>query len=127
KRRLERGRQILGDSLRRPGLAPAAALAALTGAAAEAAMPAPLCAAAARGATLITQAARAAIPERITALVQGVLNAMLLTKLKRWAAVFLLAGLALAGAGLATRQVLSAGPEGARGAPTPRADGNPAA
>jgi RNA polymerase sigma factor (sigma-70 family) len=125
KRRLERGRQLLGQSLTRRGLAPAAGLASLTGAAAEAALPGPLCAAAARGATLLTRAARAAVPDRITDLVQGVLNAMLLTKLKQCAVLVLLAGLTLAVGGLLTRQVLFAGPQGNREAPAAGVAGKP--
>ncbi len=122
KTRLAHARRLLAARLARRGLALAAGL-----------PPAPAPPAALVGMTVRAAALTAAgkvavlgaVSAPVAALMEGGLRAMMVTKLKAWAAV-LTVGLAVAGAGTASLQVLAAEPGGVRGdeplarpAPTP--------
>jgi RNA polymerase sigma factor (sigma-70 family) len=121
--RLARARARLAGQLARRGLllsGPALA-AALSAEAARACVPASLAASAASLACLFAggQAAAGVIPAQVAALAEGVLRAMVSTKLK--AATALLLGLALLAAGAGRLTGFGAGPVPAPGAPADHA------
>jgi RNA polymerase sigma-70 factor (ECF subfamily) len=117
--RLARARRLLAGRLARHGLAPAAGAfaAALAAGPAPAGVPAPLLSSTIRAATRLAagRAAAGVVSARVAALTEGVLRAMLLTKLKTLTTVLLL-GLVLGLGGLGTallgRPTLAAGRDG---------------
>jgi RNA polymerase sigma factor (sigma-70 family) len=117
--RLARARALLARRLVRRGLPSSAGLlaAVLSQNAAPACVPAPLASSTITAATLVAvgQAATGAIPAKIAALTEGVLKAMLLTRLKMVVG-FLVVAAVLGGAlGLLALPALTAGPREARG------------
>jgi RNA polymerase sigma factor (sigma-70 family) len=122
--RLERGRQLLRARLARRGLALSAALlgALLTRDAGAAALPAALAAAISRAAVHLASGRGPGVglvPARVTALMEGVLKAMAMTRLKAVAAVLLMAALAGLAAGPLTAGLFSARPPAGAGAAGP--------
>jgi RNA polymerase sigma factor (sigma-70 family) len=110
--RLARARDLLRQRLTRRGLALSAGLfvTALAQQVALAAVPAPLAGSTLQAASLVAAgewAAAGALSAPVAALTEGVLQAMLLTKLKTAAAVVLALCVVGTGAGVATRQVVT--------------------
>ncbi len=112
--RLSRARRLLAQRLTRRGLAlSAGALAlALSANAATAQAPAPLVVSTLKTAALIAagHATSATVSASVTALTEGVLQAMFLSKIKTALTILLAVALLASGAGLATQQVLAGRP-----------------
>jgi RNA polymerase sigma factor (sigma-70 family) len=108
KTRLARARRLLADRLARRGLAPWGRFSNLP----AVAVPAALAGSTARAAALAAAgktAAAGAVSAHVAGLTEGVLRAMMLTKLKV-AAVVMAVGLAVGGAGMMSYRALAAGP-----------------
>jgi RNA polymerase sigma factor (sigma-70 family) len=112
KKRLERGREFLRMRLVRRGLGPAAALAASAwpDASLAGSLPPTLLSATAQAAATITgrTASVALLSPQVVALRAGVLRAMLVHRLKTIVVFMVVVGLAVAGVGLLSRQVVGA-------------------
>jgi RNA polymerase sigma factor (sigma-70 family) len=106
KERLERGRSLLRARLVRRGLGPAAVLlaAAWPFTTAFACLPAALVSRTGKVANLFVAGQTGATPVNVAALTEGILNTMLLTKIKVASVVLLLIGLLGAGVGLLTHR-----------------------
>jgi RNA polymerase sigma factor (sigma-70 family) len=123
--RLTRGRRLLAERLTRRGVTlPAGSLAVtLAPGVTSASVPAGLVVATGKAATLLAVGqAAGAVSARVAILAEGVLKAMLLTKLKFALAVLVVAGVLGAAAALHREPARAAGPAGAKRAePTPDA------
>ncbi len=120
--RLVRGRAMLARRLMRKGvtLGAGAVAAALARNAASASMPLPLVASTVKAASLIAagQAISGAVGAKVAALTEGVLKAMLMTKIKVALAVVLTLNLIGAGVGLVYCQTAGSGQDKGGGPPT---------
>jgi RNA polymerase sigma factor (sigma-70 family) len=129
--RLARGRALLSRRLLGRGLtlSSGAVAAALAQNAATAGLPGPLLVSTVQAASVfaVGQAAAGAIPAKVAVLTEGVLKAMLMTKLKIAAAVLLAVGLVAIGTGVLTSGQLVARQPGAGAAEQPEADDEQAA
>jgi RNA polymerase sigma factor (sigma-70 family) len=131
KRRLERGRQVLAARLRRRGLSLGVALlgAAVAPGMAWAAGPPTLFNAVSKAATLLAvgKAAAEVVSVRVSTLVEGMVTAMMIAKLKRALTVLVAAAVLVGGAGLWTAHQMQAGePTPARAKPAGEKPADPA-
>jgi RNA polymerase sigma factor (sigma-70 family) len=111
--RLARARRLLAQRLARHGvtLSAGALATALAGEAAAAGVPGRLVVSTVEAAALVAAGQAAAVATPVAALTEGVLKAMLLTKLKLVTVVLLAVGIAGTGAGVCLHEALAAGQE----------------